>query len=148
MHEGVDLLAPAGAVVRAPESGRVVAVLTDLTRACGYGVVLRGESGLRWTLCHFESAPTVARGDDVSEGDVVGHVGETGDATGPHLHLQASRDGRPVDVTRLLADALASERVVPVASTERGGRRGRTSPASGAVVVALLVLLALSSARR
>ncbi len=128
-HAGVDLVAPRGAVIYAPVSGRVVAVLLDGTRRCGFGVVIdETGTGRRWTLCHFNAAPVVDTGR-IDAGVAVGVVGNSGNAstTGPHLHLQAIHiaTGEPVDVTGELEDVLRRERgagpltsrIVPRSST-------------------------------
>ena len=57
---------------------------------CGIGLTLRSTvDGREWTYCHmsFEEA-NIQAGVSVAAGALVGLVGATGDATGPHLHLQ------------------------------------------------------------
>jgi murein DD-endopeptidase MepM/ murein hydrolase activator NlpD len=50
---------------------------------------MRAEDGLAWTYCHMSVLdPAIHAGSGVSAGTPVGKVGETGHATGPHLHLQ------------------------------------------------------------
>ena len=50
---------------------------------------MRAEDGLVWTYCHMSVLdPAIRSGTVVSTGTPVGQVGETGHATGPHLHLQ------------------------------------------------------------
>ena len=50
---------------------------------------MRAEDGLVWTYCHMSVLdPAIHAGSVVSAATPVGQVGETGDATGPHLHLQ------------------------------------------------------------
>ena len=56
---------------------------------CGIGLTMRAEDGLVWTYCHMSVLdPSIHAGSTVSAGTPVGRVGETGHATGPHLHLQ------------------------------------------------------------
>src|SRR5439155_8532685 len=52
-------------------------------------LTMRAEDGLVWTYCHLSVLdPAIRPGAVVSAGTPVGQVGETGHATGPHLHLQ------------------------------------------------------------
>ena len=92
-HEGIDYGAPAGAPVEATASGVV-------TRACfagGYGrlVELRHPQGIRTRYAHLRSiAPDVRPGAHVTQGQIIGRVGSSGLATGPHLHYEFLKDGR------------------------------------------------------
>src|SRR5947209_1720133 len=57
--------------------------------ACGIGLTLRAFDGQVWTYCHLSVLdPNVVPGAQLTAGEAVGLVGATGDATGPHLHLQ------------------------------------------------------------
>jgi murein DD-endopeptidase MepM/ murein hydrolase activator NlpD len=105
-HEGIDIGAPMGARIVAPAAGVVVDVSRDegygnlLTIAHGYGVVTR------YAHC---SKILVVRGQRVKRGQKVAVVGETGYATGPHLHYEVWVNGRAVDPQRFLLpeDAIA-----------------------------------------
>jgi len=56
---------------------------------CGIGLTLRAFDGQVWTYCHLSVLDTrVVPGASLTAGEEVGLVGATGDATGPHLHLQ------------------------------------------------------------
>ena len=56
---------------------------------CGIGFTFTSADGLTWTYCHLAYLePAVADGAQLGAGAPVGLVGETGDAEGPHLHLQ------------------------------------------------------------
>lgn len=85
-HAGVDIAAPAGAPVRAANSGRVV--LSRDFYFSGRTVILDHGLGLLTVYCHF-SELRVKRGDDVQKGQVIGLAGSTGRSTGPHLHWSA-----------------------------------------------------------
>lgn len=93
-HAGVDIAAPEGTSVRAAGDGVVV----RSGRAGGYGnlVVVDHGGGLQTRYGHL-SRIDVASGERVSAGATVGAVGQTGRATGPHLHFEVRRDGRAVD---------------------------------------------------
>jgi murein DD-endopeptidase MepM/ murein hydrolase activator NlpD len=89
-HLGVDYRAPTGAPVVAVADGRVVSA--GYSRGAGHMVHLRHANGLETQYLHL-SAATVRPGDRVQQGDVIGRVGATGLATGPHLDYRVRRDG-------------------------------------------------------
>jgi len=88
-HEGVDIAAPRGSLVRAAESGRVV----FSGRMGGYGnvVIVRHGSAYATVYAHHRRN-RVGRGRFIDKGAVVGEVGSSGNATGPHLHFELRRD--------------------------------------------------------
>jgi len=86
-HKGVDYAAPVGTPVRAAGQGRVRFV----GRAGGFGNVIELEhgSGVVTVYGHLSRfAPQLHRGQRVELGKVIGYVGMTGLATGPHLHYE------------------------------------------------------------
>ena len=90
-HKGVDFAAPAGTPVRATGSGKVLLAGTQT----GYGnvILLQHQGTFRTLYAHLSQfAPHVREGERVAQGDVIGFVGQTGWATGPHLHYEF-RDG-------------------------------------------------------
>ena len=98
-HAGVDFRSPAGTPVVAPAAA-VVALAGDLFFT-GRTVVLDHGRGLYSVLAHL-STIAVADGDVVERADVVGKVGATGRATGPHLHWGTRLHGARVDPLALL----------------------------------------------
>jgi septal ring factor EnvC (AmiA/AmiB activator) len=84
-HNGVDIGAWTGTRIRAAEDGTVIEVSSD---PAGYGltVYLMGDSGRGWRHGHF-SRIDVAQSQRVSRGDVLGLSGNSGNSSGPHLHL-------------------------------------------------------------
>ncbi len=94
LHEGIDLAAPPGTLVRASEAGRV----TYAGRLGEYGltVVVRHDAEFSTVYAHHRKN-RVAAGHFVDKGDVVGEVGSSGNATGPHLHFEIRRNQRPTD---------------------------------------------------
>jgi len=58
-------------------------------------------NGLETIYAHLDAILTV-RGARLEQGDTLGRVGATGNATGPHLHYEIRRDGVPVDPQRYL----------------------------------------------
>ena len=93
-HEGIDIGAPYGARVLAPSAGRVVEV--DRDEWNGLMVVIDHGYGLTTRYLHLSQAAT-AVGARVKRGDLLGYVGSTGLATGPHLHYEVRVNGRPVN---------------------------------------------------
>ncbi len=86
-HRGVDYAAPTGTRIKATGSGTVEFV----GRQGGYGnlVVLRHQSKYTTWYGHLSRfAPGMSRGKRVNQGDIIGYVGSTGLATGPHLHYE------------------------------------------------------------
>lgn len=99
LHTGVDLRESLGTDVRVTADGRVVGA----GPVGGYGTMIEVDhgNGLTTRYAHL-SAVSVAPGDSVTKGQVVGQVGMTGRATGPHLHYETRIDGEPVDPMRFL----------------------------------------------
>lgn len=99
LHTGVDLRGDYGASARATAAGRVVSA----GPLGGYGnmVEIDHGAGLTSRYAHL-TAILVTPGQTVGKGDVVGEVGATGRATGPHLHYEVRVDGAPVDPVRYL----------------------------------------------
>jgi murein DD-endopeptidase MepM/ murein hydrolase activator NlpD len=94
-HEGIDLPAPRGTPVLAAGAG-VVTWAAPKSGAWGKLVVLRHADGVRTLYAHL-SRITVHLGDVVAGGTIIGRVGATGDATGPHLHFEVRVDGAAID---------------------------------------------------
>ena len=94
-HAGIDLLADRGTPVHAAAPGRVV--IAGLTPG-GWGnlVAVANEDGVQTMYAHL-SVVSVHLGELVSTGSVLGEVGATGDATGPHLHFEVRVRGASVD---------------------------------------------------
>lgn len=92
-HDGLDIQAESGAAVYAPRSGQVLE--TAFNQEYGNYVVI-GWDGGEVLFAHM-SACAVAEGDQVTQGQNVGYVGQTGMATGPHLHVEMRLDGELTD---------------------------------------------------
>jgi murein DD-endopeptidase MepM/ murein hydrolase activator NlpD len=83
-HSGMDIAAPTGTPVKAPAAGVVTFAAADLYLTGGT-VLLDHGHGISSNFLHL-SRLDVAEGDRVVQGQVIGAVGATGRATGPHLH--------------------------------------------------------------
>jgi murein DD-endopeptidase MepM/ murein hydrolase activator NlpD len=82
-HFGVDMAAPVGTPVRAPADG-TVAISDDYYLDGGFTLIDHGQ-GVSTCYLH-QSARLVRAGQAVRRGDLIGRIGQTGRATGPHLH--------------------------------------------------------------
>ena len=102
-HYGVDVAVPTGHPVRAPGPGRVTLAEPDLFYSGGT-VILDHGYGLSSSFLHM-SALHVKVGDEVSTGDLIGEVGATGRATGPHLDWRMSWLNQRID-PQLLVPAM------------------------------------------
>ncbi|HZI51903.1 MAG TPA: peptidoglycan DD-metalloendopeptidase family protein [Terriglobia bacterium] len=93
-HLAVDYGAPTGTKVQAVANGTVTFAGWD----SGYGnlVQIRHSGGLTTGYAHL-SRIAVRAGSRVDQGDLIGNVGQTGLATGPHLHFMMTKGGRPID---------------------------------------------------
>ena len=88
-YPAVDIAAPMGAPLYALADSVVVRSWNVPDPACGIGLTLRAFDGQVWTYCHLSVLDTnVVPGAHLTAGEPVGLVGATGDASGPHLHLQ------------------------------------------------------------
>lgn len=93
-HAGLDLAAPTGTPVHATAPG----VVSFAGWYGGYGLcVAVDHGGGTATLFGHLSATSARAGDRIEAGDILGRVGSTGQSTGPHLHYEVRRGGRPVD---------------------------------------------------
>ncbi len=100
-HSGVDLAAPEGTAVHAAAGGRAESGYD--AAACGLYVVVSVDDHVRMLYCHLSHV--AAESGSVCAGDVLGDVGSSGLATGPHLHFEIQLDGRAVDPVRWLSAA-------------------------------------------
>ncbi len=100
VHTGIDLAAATGTPVYSATAG--TAYLGFDAGGAGLYVVVTTDAHVRLFYCHL-SAATVRAGELVTPGQVVGKVGSTGRATGPHVHFEIQVDGASVDPATWLA---------------------------------------------
>ncbi|HEY6487916.1 MAG: M23 family metallopeptidase [Terracidiphilus sp.] len=98
-HAGIDIDAPYGTPVRAAGDGDV----SGASMGAGYGreVVLDHGHGLSTLYGHL-SAIAVLPGQHVTRGEIIGYVGQSGRATGPHLHYEVRVHNVPVNPHKFL----------------------------------------------
>jgi murein DD-endopeptidase MepM/ murein hydrolase activator NlpD len=94
-HAGVDYALPSGTPVVAAGSGRVTWAGWR-NDGYGYSVIVTHAAGVETLYAHL-SRVTVARGQTVAAGVLVGRVGSTGASTGPHLHFEVHLRGAALD---------------------------------------------------
>ncbi len=102
-HRGIDYAAPTGTPVRAVADG----VVTQKGWSRGYGNTIEIKHNDRYSTlyAHLNGfSAGVQRGKEVRMGDVIGYVGSTGWATGPHLHYEFKVNGRHVNPSRIIAE--------------------------------------------
>ena len=96
MHEGVDLVAPAGTPVHAAADGIVFGAGPN--GRYGNWIRIDHAGKLATVYGHLAGfAPAIGAGSAVARGDVIGYVGSTGRSTGAHLHFELLSDGKPVN---------------------------------------------------
>ena len=94
-HAGEDIGAPSGTPILAADSG-VASVYPD--NGNGYGnYIMINHGGGRVTLYAHMSAFAISGGATVTQGQVIGYVGSTGNSTGPHLHFEVRVNGATTD---------------------------------------------------
>jgi hypothetical protein len=100
-HRGLDLRSPMGTPVHAVAGG--VVTVSKMFRLHGGTIGIDHGQGVTSLYIHL-SKLAVPEGTAVAKGDVIGFVGSTGFATGPHLHWQLSVNGVPVNPTQWIHD--------------------------------------------
>jgi murein DD-endopeptidase MepM/ murein hydrolase activator NlpD len=93
-YPAADIAAPLGSPLYALADSTVIRSWDAPDPRCGIGLTLRAFDGQVWTYCHLSVLDAdVVPGATLTAGEPVGLVGATGDATGPHLHLQLQPAG-------------------------------------------------------
>jgi lipoprotein NlpD len=104
-HDGIDLAAPAGTPVKTAQEGTVV--YAGEQRGYGLIVIVQHTNGLITLYAHNRDL-RVKTGQTVRRSQVIATVGESGRTSGPHLHFEVRRDGKPVDPLDYLGPLPAS----------------------------------------
>ena len=94
LHAGIDIPLPEGTGLRAADSGTVAIA----GWVGGYGNYTCIQHGGSLSTCYaHQSSISVSVGQSVSQGQVIGYSGNTGNSTGPHVHFEVRINGSPVD---------------------------------------------------
>lgn len=99
LHTGDDIAAAMGSPIRAARSGRVL--WAGWKKAYGNTIIVDVGNGMTVLYGHA-SKLGVRAGQPVAAGEYIGNVGSTGWSTGPHLHFEVRKNGKPVDPTSYL----------------------------------------------
>lgn len=142
-HWGTDLAADEGVDIKAPESGVITAVNSGWTGKAPFNylggnyVKMTGDSGHSYYMGHM-SVTRATPGRRVNEGEVIGKVGKTGQATGPHVHLEMYKNGSAVDATKVIKGGSMEVQKVDIDVARclaywvgRDGREGRPNARNG-----------------
>ncbi len=103
-HQGVDIKASRGSIIRAAGSGKVTAATNNYKGQSAWGnvVVIDHGHGLVTRYAHLDSY-RVKKGETIHNGEIIGTVGSTGKSTGPHLHFEVIQDGIAINPAPVLA---------------------------------------------
>ncbi len=113
-HNGVDFAAPSGTPVYAAASGKVVVM--SRSGPCGNMIKIDHPNGLTSAYCHLSRfAGGLHVGEHVETRQLIGYVGQTGRATGPHLHFAVKRGAVFLDPLAMKLDGV---RVLPPAARD------------------------------
>jgi murein DD-endopeptidase MepM/ murein hydrolase activator NlpD len=117
-HNGTDIAAAKGTPIHAAADAIAVRVACNAytqhgrpyscdidgsphIRGCGWYLDLRHPDDTLTRYCHLAAHPTVNQGDPVLAGQIIGHVGSSGNSSGPHLHLETHLNYPPTHTTAI-----------------------------------------------
>lgn len=100
-HDGIDISAPKGTAISAVADGEVI--FSDSLHGYGNIVLIRHRNGLVTVYAH-NHRNLVKEGEWVRRGKVIAEVGQTGRASGPHLHFEVRKDNQARNPLRYLPD--------------------------------------------
>jgi murein DD-endopeptidase MepM/ murein hydrolase activator NlpD len=114
-YPAADIPVPTGTTLYAITAGEIIS--TTSGGRCGNGVTLRGTDGTTWTYCHgVDGGIRVATGDTVTAGQALMASGNTGNSTGPHLHLGLKINGT-TSCPQPILEAIATNQPISFAIT-------------------------------
>ena len=100
-HKGIDYAAPTGTKIRTVADGKVEFI--GQQRGYGNVIIVKHDDVQRTLYAHMSRfSPSLKLGDSVKQGQVIGEVGQTGWASGPHLHFEFQVNGQQIDPTTML----------------------------------------------
>jgi murein DD-endopeptidase MepM/ murein hydrolase activator NlpD len=125
IHEGVDIAAPRGTQIHAACNGEVAR--TGLSPSYGNFVEVKHLGGISTFYAHMSRTAGLKVGEPVQAGEVIGFVGATGDATGPHLHFEVRKDGHHFDPALFMGHAFKTLAALPFTVVDRASAPVRES---------------------
>lgn len=107
MHTGMDFSAPIGTPIYATGDGTVMRLRKSMR---GYGKVIMIDHGFGYQTLYAHCSKLVARpGQKVKRGQLIGYVGNTGVSTGPHVHYEIRKNGKPINPVNFFYQDLTPE---------------------------------------
>lgn len=99
LHAGIDIAAPMATPLRAAKGG--VVIRSGSMGGYGYAIVIDHGGGFT-TLYAHQSRLVAREGQSVSQGELIGYIGSSGNSTGPHVHFETRVNGDPQNPRRYL----------------------------------------------
>ncbi|MBO5742904.1 MAG: M23 family metallopeptidase [Clostridia bacterium] len=98
-HNGIDIAAEGGTQIRAAFDGTVIT--SEYNEFSGNYIVIDHSNGYTSSYAHLRECVS-KKGDIVKKGQLIGYMGATGNATGPHLHFEIRLNGTPLNPMELI----------------------------------------------
>jgi murein DD-endopeptidase MepM/ murein hydrolase activator NlpD len=98
-HRGIDIMAPIGEPIKSAKAGEIYE--NSANRWWGNYIIVKHSENLFTYYCH-QSRTKARKGQQVAAGELIGYVGKTGKATGPHLHFEVRVGKDPKDPLQYL----------------------------------------------
>lgn len=110
-HEGLDIMAPMGSVIVSPTEAVVLKV--GYGDSAGFYVYTANPGGEIFAYMHLQKPSELEAGDELEEGDLIGYVGNSGNARGgsPHLHFEVRKNGPTDPFVRITKEFDADEKL-------------------------------------
>ncbi len=107
MHTGIDFTAPIGTPLYATGDGVIERIKGKMS---GYGKVVIINHGYGYESLYAHMSKIIVRpGEKVKRGQVIGYVGNTGRSTGPHVHYEIKKNGKPINPVHFFFQDLTPE---------------------------------------
>ncbi len=105
MHTGIDIQAPVGTIVVAPANGKVKMIEEHISAGYGRPCLIEHKFGYQTFYGHLVRLE-VYDNKLVQKGDIIGRVGDTGLSSGPHLHYEVRKNGKPLNPSYFIFEGL------------------------------------------
>jgi murein DD-endopeptidase MepM/ murein hydrolase activator NlpD len=108
MHTGIDIKAPVGTVIVATANGKVTLIKEQIGYGYGRPCLIEHKFGYQTFYGHMVRLE-VYNNQLVQKGDVIGRVGDTGLSSGPHLHYEVRKNGKPLNPAYFIFEGLTEK---------------------------------------